>query len=296
MDLRGLTFLDGVELADGSFVLGLEDPEVNQQTNPHTGAAVWTEADGWQQIGQIDRQTVAMSTNESASGFVLLHPRGKWFERSPEFTGHGEIVTRDGSPIRFDLRSLSTVDGSLFCGGVDRQLYRRTSHSSWDDHSDLATADMSIVFSFEAVTGFNQNEAYAVGFEGDICSLIGGSAQRIESPTNMNLTSIAAGSDRCVAGGMSGILLEGRGNDWRVIEHDQPMSDVWDIAYFDGRFYLATFDTIFVLYDQTIEIMELPTEIESTFKLFAGKDGLWSIGDTTVAKFDGQDWRVIAQA
>ena len=82
----------------------------------------------------------------------------------------GKETTEKISPEPFDLRFCGAIAGSAYACGMKRQVYRRSGEARWVEmHAPEPKGKR--VAGFEAIAGFDEQEIYAVGWEGEIWEL-----------------------------------------------------------------------------------------------------------------------------
>ena len=87
------------------------------------------------------------------------------------------------------------------------------------------------------------------------------------------------------------MLLVGRNDLWRVIEHESLTEDIWSLAWFDGSLYAATYRGLFRLDGNRLIPVEIGPDTPTTyFKLSATPEVMWSIGAKDVMAFDRKSW------
>jgi hypothetical protein len=213
-------------------------------------------------------------------------------------TGNGDqheerIHTGEDDPRkRGPLRHVRGIAGKAYAAGMDRQVYRRDDREVWIciDH-DIRPAQNQIV-GFESIDGFGENEIYVAGRDGEIWRYDGQRWHRVNSPTDLILHDVCcAGDGNVYAGGQVGMLVAGRDDSWRVIEHGNTRENIWSLAWFQGSLYAATYRGLFRLEGERLVAVKIDDPPPATFyKLSATQDVMWSIGAKDVMAFDGRSW------
>lgn len=297
MDLENQTFIRGIELANKRFVLMTQDPNLDIETAPHTGFCYWEKDPGWCAIGLGGTLTLDATTNEDASAVLHIDPEGFLHEIGGGPTKKETLRDRDGNPPSSPINGIRCVGDHVFAVGVERQAYARHNFGKWNMISPPEIMDPAQPASFQAIDGLSPRELYAVGWDGEIWSFDGENWQQRESPTNVVLNDICGGDDQCVAVGLAGTVLLGRGDAWDVIRHDETNEPFWAVRYFDGAFYMTAVSGIYCLKDGQLSMFrETDKDMRTTYGLSVGPSGLWSIGTSDVVLFDGTDWRTIGQS
>ncbi len=141
--------------------------------------------------------------------------------------------------------SVKNIDGKVYMAGTLRTVFRREGPNKWTclfgndlkvrDEEDKQGRD----FGFEDIDGFAADDIYACGGDGDLWHYDGKNWQEIDCPTNKSLYAICcAGDGKVYVGGHSGILMEGRGDKWKVLLDKVPW--IKRMEWFKDRLYLAT--------------------------------------------------------
>ncbi|KAB8198840.1 hypothetical protein FKV24_000050 [Lysobacter maris] len=147
--------------------------------------------------------------------------------------------------------------------------------------------------SFESVDGYSSREIYTVGWEGEIWRFDGSQWQPARSLTDLALHKVVCAPDGTVyAAGSEGVVIAGRGNQWRLVEHGVTEEDIWGLAWFGGALYLSTMQMLYRLDRERLVAVDFgDCDMPSTCHHLSAADGvLWSIGAQDVMQFDGSEW------
>jgi hypothetical protein len=197
------------------------------------------------------------------------------------------------------LTAVRVIGDAVFAVGMSRQVYVcRTAGGDWVRY-DAGVLDESIdvgaVTGFRAVDGFGVEELYAVGFDGEIWTMRGGTWARIDSPTNVALEDVRVmGAGRVCAVGKSGVVLLGRGGVWQAVDQSETEEDLCALEPFAGRLYVASEHALYALDDAGgFKQIDLPSNRPAAFAcLRASIDALWSFGPFDVFKMSPSgDWQ-----
>lgn len=252
------------------------------------------------QPGYVDMQpwcTVSMTiTRHPLEQMLALSPAGEI-----KLFGSGRqsletIDTPQGSPgVRGDMRKVRTIGKRTYAAGMDRQVYRRDGENLWVCLDQEIRPDPGEVKGFEAIDGYGDDEICAAGWDGELWRFDGKRWKELSSPTNQLLTSLlCAGNGLVHAAGRRGLLLKGRGDAWQVVEPDLT-EDIWDMAWFEGRLYVSTYQGVYVLQDERLVPVDFGSGRPTSFHHLSEADGiLWSIGAKDIFAFDGHDWSRLA--
>ena len=273
---------------------------VDLDVQPHT-VIVLRAPDGTLTAGgNFPRLTAGMCVNETGDGVVLVDGTGLVSDYRPSPIGLDKTeIFPDGAYESHQIRFLENIGGILYSGGTNRYLHRRDRNRQWTEFStDAMRPDTDDPLGFEDLYGFGPDELYAVGWDGALWTNAGGAGwAEVDSPTNLILTAATTGVDRMYAAGQLGTIIEGRGADWRPVEHEETDADIWSAATFQGITYFATHNVILKLEDGEVGIGHLvDTEVVRTAQeLVTGPSGLWSIGRQDLVLFDGEEWQSVLQ-
>lgn len=205
------------------------------------------------------------------------------------------IITKTDSPEkRGPIREVREIGGKAYAVGMDRQVYRRDGRSSWvcvDGNMRKAPA-LDVVFGFESIHGFSEQDMYAVGWHGEMWRYDGKAWKEIASPTNLLLTRVfCAPGGTVYACGQRGMLLRGSKSIWEVVEHRSTQEDLWDLQWFEGKLYLSTTSLVYTLEKDALVPVAMDDEVpEACYHLDAADGIMWSIGPKDVIQFDGKSW------
>lgn len=299
MDLEGYQFDFGAQLPNGTTYIAARYPDTNAESPNHTAVLVINSDDEFSDGGVIHRKTSAMCLNGAGDGVIMVNDQGQALELGPNMSRRVDVrgeTDQDGMAVR----SLSVIGGTVFAGAMDRFVYERQAETSWAEVSDpVMRGEAGTVAGVLAIAGTSAEEVYAFGYNGVMHSRIGGVWSEISSITNLGLRTAVFSGDRFIVGGQMGVLIEGRGNDWRIIEQDHTEGDFIGSATVGDRCYLATDTDVYeLLPDRTLDhILEVDGEnLATTGYLFAGPSGLWSVGPEDIIRFDGDEWDIIEQS
>lgn len=275
--------------------LVLANDEMSEQKIPHSIVIEWDNG-VWNDGGQLPWRTagvaVAVKPLEQLValgefGSVLLLGSGDRHEE--------QVWQRDSSPAdRGPMRGVRTIGESVYAVGMDRQIYQRQASGAWRSFdADLRPPPESeVVVGLEAIDGFDEQEMYAVGWEGEIWWFDAGTWTNVASPTNLVLTDVCCGGDGVVyACGQAGMVLRGRESRWEMVGQEVVRDDLWNSAWFDGHMYFASLDALYMLDGDDLEIVDPDVEgVETYHHLSTRDDVLWSVGAKDVVAYDGMNW------
>lgn len=272
----------------------LSDDAASAQKIPSAGIVQW-EPEGWGDGGQVPWRVAgtAIATQPLEQlcvvgefGEVLMLGSG---DRHEERIGKGKNAPKDRGP----LRGVRAIGSHTYCVGMDRQAYRREAPGKWVSlTSGIPAVDEDEVVGFEAVDGFAESEIYACGWDGEIWQCDGANWIERNSPVNTVLVDLCCGDDGHVyACGRNGVLVRGRGDLWEVVDLAGFSEDLWSLAWYKGKLYVATMDHVLTLDAGGLKPINMGNDRASTcYDLVLGSGMLWSVGAKDVMSFDGKNW------
>lgn len=204
------------------------------------------------------------------------------------------VDPRKRGPLR-EIRGIA--NGRAYAVGTCRQAYVRDGEGQWRCIDPSAQGgDVPITdTSFESIDGFNEQEIYVVGWEGEIWQYDGDRFTRRASPTDLALHKVRCPADgHAYACGQLGTLLRGRNDRWEVIEHGGTREDLWGMEFFDGHLYVSSSRAVYRLEHGKLEPVDFGDDLPGTCYHLSAADGImWSIGAKDVMEFDGSAWKRI---
>jgi hypothetical protein len=296
-DLYSFVF-GAVRYQDLAYLI-LSGDEMVTEKIPHSIVIEWDNGT-WNDGGQLSWRTagVAIASKPREQlivvgefGDVLLLGSG---DRHEEHVWHGERSPAERGP----LRGIRSIGDSVFAVGMDRQVYRRDRAGVWSVHDSglPPTIDTDAISGLESIDGFDEQDLYAVGWDGEIWWFQRRSWQQIASPTNLILTDVCCGGDGQVyACGQLGTILRGREGRWDILEQDAVKEDLWHAVWFGGSLYVASLNALYTLVGDELEIVDPDVDPapETFFHLSVRDNVMWSIGAKDVLAFDGESWHRI---
>ncbi len=217
---------------------------------------------------------------------------GRLLKVSPAAIDEEHITFADGSTTPFVLRSLSLIDEQVIGVGMSGLIISRRSDGLWNRVAGPKSGRPGL----EAADGFSLDEVYAVGWEGALLWLQGDKLTDCAAPCSVILTDVVCAADGLVyVCGQEGLLLRGRHMRWEVICEGATEENLWAVASFNGRIYVATILSLYTIEDDALVPVDFgedpPT---SCYELFVRDGLLWSIGREDIVRFDGSSWTRVA--
>jgi hypothetical protein len=286
------SFVGGVVRNRTTAYLALVGDEAADMKIPQTLFAVWHQGQ-WLDGGDVKWRASGMAVARTPLEQMIA--TGEWGDVSCVGSGdlHAEhVATGVKQPSdRGPLRGARRIGSSIYVVGMDRQAYRRTDANRWVEFGPKPTSQADTT-GFEAIDGFNEQDIYAVGWDGDIWKFSGAAWDPLPSPTNLVLVDVCCAGDGSVyACGRKGFLIKGRDQTWDAIDTGGLEEDIWSLAWFNGRLYLATMYNVYTLDSNGVRALDMGTDQPQTCHRLSAEDGvLWSIGAKDVMAFDGTAW------
>lgn len=148
------------------------------------------------------------------------------------------------------FRSITEIEGRAYAVGLRGMVYRLDKLKKWTRIDDGLPDN----FNIQAIHGFNSNDIYAVGRDGELWRYDGNRWTKYQLPTNANLTSVkCAANGKVYVGGHDGMLICGRMDIWDVVDHGETENDIWDLEWFKGQLYVSTMHSVYRLNNQKLE-------------------------------------------
>lgn len=249
-----------------------------------------------------DKNTTIVSCSNMAMTYEILPTMEKptnW-EQIPT----PENVDQSKLKIIFGCKA---IDNELYMYGANRKLYKRTGIQSWrdlsyeDTHPNLfldLDKKVNVNVGFKGVDGFNSNDIYGCGNNGDCWHYDGKSWQKVELPVDSELTSILCAGDGFVYIGLihgdivKGRLNENNSQDWKVIKGDSGKAN--SLAWFENHVYIGSDLGLYTI-DSRSKIKKYQSAKSNwrqySFKhVTSCKEALLVYGNDQAYVFDGTEW------
>lgn len=285
MSIDGLHFLAaGIERSDGTLLIPGYDTSVDMAADPHTLLLIG-EPGAMEEVGYVPWQASAACADPNTDKLVIVGRWGNYIKFGSVDDYNKGVVDDDGE---IEYRSVDRVGTDIYASGGGRTVPRLTDAGWVDESAELSGGNL-----IEAVSGFSADELYGFGWSGEIWLRESLAWRQIDSPTDRILQAAAVVDDEVYAGGQLGVIIQGRGAQWRVLENPYA-GDIWSICEYDGVPYFSTINGVLRLVDGVIEQTDT-SALKSTKLLFCGPSGLWSVGGGTLGLYDGTSWRCVDQ-
>lgn len=179
---------------------------------------------------------------------VIVDFDGQVITQTGEFEQKTQFDLEERIPLieQINVNQVREIAGQAYIAGNLRTVFRREGPNEWTclSGNDIAVRDESRRqkrrFGFKDIDGFTAEDIYTCGRGGDLFHFNGQDWNEIDCPTNVDLLSICcAGNGKVYVGGMKGMLLEGRDDEWEVIGKCGS-SWIKSMAWYKDKLYLAT--------------------------------------------------------
>ncbi len=297
MDLDIFTFVSAVELADGTLLVAAQDNNFDIMEHPHTVFLLRSSDGTWKEAANTGFTSAGISNNANESGIAAVSADGECVEL--RLDGHARMNLTDeldaaetGAVVRF----IKSLDGEIYAGGTNRYIFQHA-QNGWEEIGVDEMRGGTGSKSFDNITGFGRNELYAFGWRGIMWSNEGGKWHQVETPTNLILNDGDIHGEKAFIGGQVGTILTGRGDAWELIENDVLPQDIWSVRSYGDAVYFSAMSGILRWKDDNLTLFKgLGPDMRTAMCLCTGPSGLWSIGASDIALFDGEAWQTIAQS
>lgn len=135
------------------------------------------------------------------------------------------------------LRRVVGIGDRLFVCGMNRVVLERTDIGQWSSIGPVVESPG--IVGFEALAGFDRNEMYAAGWNGELWWRDAGTWKRVESGTKVNLKSLTCADGFVYVVGDEGVLLKGRRDSFQRIDSGTT-DDLRDVAVFEGQVHVMS--------------------------------------------------------
>lgn len=291
-------YLTGLITDGGVIVVVAASEKLEEEDVSHTFLAIHKEK-SWKVFEEeVDIVSIASGTGKHARHLISLGMNGEVIINEPAGVYHEHVHKGKNGPS--SLRTMNEVRaiGDYFVTvGMRRQVYRRKIDTArWVRYDDGVLLDENslAVAGFLSVDGFDENETYAVGYQGEIWLRNAQQWQQVDSPTSARLECVRCGGDGSVAiCGVNGLVVLGRGTQWAIVESNGIDTTLKSIAFFKNRWYLADEDgAIFVIDDGGLHAEPAFGSLGATTGVLdANASALVSVGEEDIFLFNGKKWQ-----
>jgi hypothetical protein len=294
MDKNNLIFLSGAELPDKTILTCCQAAELDTRDTPHTLFRGFTSEKEILSLGHGNWISTGISASPTGNGVVSLGPEGEFLDLQLDGSHIRNNVLDNFNHINSTFRFIKLIDGILYAGGTNNYIFSFIDNE-WSEIGTKAMRKEPVPRSFENATGFHAEELYTFGWKGAIWTNSSGKWKKIPSPTEYILYDGDVHQDHVYIGGQLGTILKGRDDKWKVIQTGLNV-DIWSVKSFEDSVYFSTIHGILRLQNGKLTVFkDLGPDMRTARNLFVGPSGLWSVGASDIALYDGKQWHSIKQ-
>ncbi len=183
---------------------------------------------------------------------LALGEDGELLEISQSGTRDLSLARHAGGPTpRGPLRKVKSLAGHAVVVGMNRQVYAVGPDGKWQDMSPPAEA--GLLGGFESLAGPSLDDFVCVGWRGEIWRCRQGDWTKLDSPTPLLITNITLLPDGSyMACGLDGLLLVGRGDQWRACDQTPVDQNLYGIAAHAGGVYATSVDSLYEVREERL--------------------------------------------
>jgi hypothetical protein len=287
--LKGMAIRTGlVVLPDIGYIYAC-DPKKEEKGVAHTYIFKW-KAGEFSHVECEANLHAACVIHEPDYGRVAAAETGYYTVETRKGVSAGDIIEDSQPPAKkrrvSGFRSLSEIAKKAYAVGYQGMVYRLDELAKWT-RIDEGLPDR---FDIDAIDGFNPSDLYACGLKGALWHYSGRKWSRCDVPTDVNLNSIKC-AEKVYVAGEGGVLICGREDTWKVVDHGGTEEDIWDLEWFEKSLYVSADDGLYRLERDMLVSVDFGKDTPKSFyQLSAAAGVMWSIGEEDIMSFDGKKW------
>lgn len=201
-------------------------------------------------------------------------------------------------PIFGGVSGVTAINGYVYAVGGWRHVGKRIDTNQWVALHDRKSMPVpkgknGINYDgFRAISGFDEDDVYCVGGDGDAWRFDGKKWRQCPLPSNMSLWSVCCAEDGFVyIGAQSGSIIKGRGDKWTVIHKGDLTLPFKDLVWFDGKVWCTSDYGLWTIENDKLVESELPAAVTAcSGNLAAGFGKLLLAGINGATVYDGKNW------
>jgi len=169
-------------------------------------------------------------------------------------------------------KGITNIDGDVYAYGMVRSVFKYKGIKEWENittedkhpnlYEDVNKSKSTFIgdgIGFLALDGFNSNDIYAGGNQGDFWHYNGQKWRKIDLPINSDISTITCGKDgKVYVGSRIGTIVVGRDNSWEVIGKPK---EITYSCWFGGKVYFSSENGRIYTYDEKKKDL-----VEASFK------------------------------
>lgn len=293
------TFISGCAPFKGYIFFASQMDKLIAADQPNSSFFCYDEDDTEQPFGAFETSVgwpaIAMATikpdDDAERVVVAIGPNGNYWEGEPSTLK--ETVDRIQN-FRGNLRALTVVDHVIYACGMGRVVLQRQGPGQWTSIGPGEFKGDPDVVGLEDIGGYNADEMYAVGWDGEIWWRDRGKWRKVDSPTSVNLDALHCADDGHVyVIGQNGTMLKGRRDVWSVIDTGRT-ENLQDVAFYEGTVYVTTDFRILKLTDRGLVNDDDFVDADrpaTCLHLLPAADGLVMLGTKDLFRRNGGPWK-----
>jgi hypothetical protein len=194
---------------------------------------------------------------------------------------------RRGGP----MRKIRAFGDAIVAVGMNRQVYFLDLSEKWVEISAPRT-NGSPVTGFEAIVGIGLDDFICAGWRGEIWRRLKGVWIQFHSPTNVLISDMVVADGKIFGCGLAGLLLSGDSQTWRVVDQGTFDIDLFSVAYYRGRLFVASLYCVYELKDDKLYDVDYGIEPPGTaHTLCTVEEGMALIGAKDLYFLKDLSWR-----
>ena len=215
------------------------------------------------QLGGFDSFISGISHKPKSQHIAVSHSNDVVIVGSGESSEEKIKHHRDGGPLRGGISKLRTIDGWAYLCGGNNSVTRREGPDNWSDISkSIPNPDREDYLHnrFEDIDGFNENDIYCVGTDGQVYHFDGKSWRQQDFPSNIHLYTVCCGQDGFVyISGFQGKTFKGKLNTWEVISGPSTTLPFKDMVWYENKVWCTSDHGVWTIENNKVIEAKLPT-------------------------------------
>jgi len=292
----------GAIFETGAILVLAFSKELDEKNVDHSLVAWWKDG-GWVLSSQEDLTltSICRGRGQYSSQTLFAGIYGEILIGTPSGMRRERLAVGKNAPNRLrTIHEVRAVGEHFIAVGMRRQVFwRHMGNSSWDKIDDgvFVSDESTDIAGFISVDGFNENEVYAVGHNGEIWIFDGNKWSQIESPTNLILNCVRCMHDGTVLiCGDGGVILRGRRNIWTPLNQEITRRAITSLAGLGEEvFFVTEHGSVLALNNNSITSIEIEKGRRvTTGFLNSNNKSLLSVGQEDIYLYDGMKWQRLA--
>lgn len=209
----------------------------------------------------LTRMTTQLVGAQQRLELISIGPDGHLIHARPDGFEETTVAPAGSGPdVHGVIRDMQTIGASVYAVGMSRQVYRRSVEGTWQrhDHGTLQNPNDMEIVGFNAIHGLNEDELFAVGFNGEAWRCRQGRWEQLPTPTTQVLNSVQVLADgRVIAAGKNGVLMVFNHGEW-TLQKTGLRDEILDVQAFANDIYVATQRALYRLTEgKSLEIIDM---------------------------------------